>query len=80
MLKHRFYFCLPLPFFPRDLLHKDLGVLGNNWASIVAGCGRIPSYLHYYTPYSGGGQFLFISPQMKIHPSNLGGEVTKTSG
>lgn len=27
---------------PRALLHKGLGVLGNNWASLVAGCGRMP--------------------------------------
>ena len=27
---------------PRALLHKGLGVLGNKWASIVAGCGRMP--------------------------------------
>lgn len=27
---------------PGALLHKGLGVLGNNWTSIVAGCGRMP--------------------------------------
>lgn len=72
-LKYLLHLCLPLLFLPWVLLHKGLGVLGNNWASSVAGCGRMPSYLHYYALYLGGGQFLFISPQMKIHPSNLGG-------
>lgn len=71
-LKFLLHISLPLLSSP-SLLHKGLGVLGNNWASSMAGCGRILSYLHYYTLYLGGGQFLFISPQMKIHPSNLGG-------
>lgn len=72
-LKYPLHVCLPHFSLPWALLHKGLGVLGNNWASSVAGCGRILSYLHYYTFYLGGGQFLFISPQMKIHPSNLEG-------
>lgn len=44
-LKYLFHFCLPLPFLLRALLHKGLGVPGNNWASIVAGCGRMPRLL-----------------------------------
>lgn len=64
---------------PRTLLHKVLGVLGNNWASIVAGCGRmprLPPVLH--TLFRRWAIPIYITP-MKIHPSNLGGRIAKTT-
>lgn len=65
---------------PRTLLHKGLGVLGNNWASIVAGCGRmprLPPVLH--TLFRRWAIPIYITLR-KIHPSIWEGGLPKPLG
>lgn len=71
-LKYLLHLCLPLPFFPGPHYIKAWVFWGNNWASLVAGCGRAPRLPPACPTLFRRWAALFIY-LMKTHPSIVGG-------